>query len=221
MGFFDNLFGGGAGDANKEYQKYLNKAMDEMRQHETQGRQDITGYTQQALGYEQPYREAGQEGLQGYMATLGYGGKGAQQGAIDKFTESPGYQYALNQGLTAVQRGEAASGMTGSGAEQAELQKRGQGMAQQEYGGYQDRLANLAGMGQQSSSRASQLAYGEGGELANLGYGYAGQESNLYGQMGESAAESQMAQSSGLGKFLGTAAGGIANIAQKRHWFGL
>ena len=217
MGFFGDLFGGGAEDANKQYQQYMQQAMDEMRQHEAQGRQDITGYTQQAIGYGDPYRQAGQQALGAYEGTLGLQGGSGQQQALDRFKASPGYQYAVQQAMQGAQRGEAARGLGGSGAEQAELQRRAQGLASQEYGQYQDRLGSLAGMGQQSASQAAQLAYGAGGELSNLGLGYAGQQSGLYDEMGQSAAEARMAKSSALGETIGTLLG-VNHERNKKYW---
>jgi hypothetical protein len=201
------LFDGGAEEANREYQKYQQQALDEMRRSEAQGRGDITGYTGQAIGYGEPYRQAGEEALGAYEGTLGLTGGRGQQAALDRFKASPGYQYAVNQAMQGVRRRAAASGMGGSGAEQAELQRRAEGLASQEYGQYQGRLANLAGSGQQAAGQAAQLAYGTGGTLANLGRGYSAQEAGTLGQMGQSAAEAKMAESSGLGGALGTLGG--------------
>jgi hypothetical protein len=206
------LFDGGAEEANREYQKYMQQALDEMRASEAQGRGDITGYSRQALGYGEPYREAGQQALGAYEGTLGLTGGRGQQTALDRFKASPGYQYAVNQAMQGVRRAEAGRGLGGSGAEEAELQRRAEGLASQEYGQYQNRLASLAGSGQQVAGQAAQLAYGTGGTLANLGQRYSAQQAAALGQMGQSAAEAKMAGSSGLGKAIGTLAGGALSF---------
>lgn len=186
MGFLGNLFGGDheASDAIKEsnriYQEYAQKAQDELRKQQAQGRTDITGYAK-------PYVEAGRTGLDAYMASLGLGPEGGrgQTRAVDRFRMSPGYQFALRQGLDAVRSRGAAGGMIGSGAEARELQRYGQGLAAQEYGRYQQRLTGLASMGQQTSMRT-------GLGLAQLGLGYGGDIANIYGSMGRASAASAM-----------------------------
>jgi len=233
MGFFSDMFGGntGAGDAEKKYMQYMQQALANLQGHEATGRSDITGALKQGLGFQQPYMEAGKSALGAYMGSMGLpGGDGAggaggagygvQQGAVDRFTQSPGYQYALNQGLSAASRGAAATGLSGSGAAQKELQRRGQGMADLGFGQYQGRLAGLAGMGQHASDVSSQMAYGTGGELAQQGLGYAGQETGVYGQMGQSAAEAEMAEAADKNRKSGNMWSSIGALAGFGGMFG-
>lgn len=165
--------------AGEDYQEYLQKALAELQEAWKQGRLDITGYAS-------PYISAGKQGLQAYLATLGLSGGGEQQAAADRFRMTPGYQFALRQGLDAITSANAAKGMTGSGAAARALQQYGQGMAEQQYGAYQSQLAGLAGMGQRTAMQTGQ-------ELGQLGYGYAGQIAGTYGTMGRAKAESEMA----------------------------
>lgn len=201
MGFLDDLFGG---EINKRYRE----ARQTLREHEATGREDIQQALQQALGYGEPYRGAGAAGLQEYMATLGMGGPGV----VDRFRQSPGYQFALQQGLQAAQRGTAAQGLTGSGAEARELQRVGQGLASQEYGQYQNRLANLAGMGQTAAQQAAQQAYGTGQQLSGLGQYYAGQLSPLLQQWGQQAQQQQSGLMGGIGSLIGAGASILGNV---------
>lgn len=176
------------------YKQQMQQALAELRSHEATGRGDISSQLAAALGYGAPYRQAGGQALQAYMGSLGLGGGGAAKTARESFQESPGYQFALKQGLQATQRGAAAGGMMGSGAEQRELQRVGQGMAQQQYGGWQSKLAGLSGMGQQAAQAAAGERMQAGGQLAQLGLGYGGQISGLFGQLGQAGAESGMAK---------------------------
>lgn len=57
--------------------------------------------------------------------------------------QTPGYQFALNQGNEAINRSAAAKGQLNSGNVLAELAKFGQGMASQEYGNQVNRLSGL------------------------------------------------------------------------------
>lgn len=187
----------GGGDIDKGmdyYKQQMQQALAELRSHEATGRGDITGQLTEALKYGAPYREAGGQALQTYMGSLGMGGGGAAKTARESFQESPGYQFALKQGLQSTQRGAAAGGMAGSGAEERELQRVGQGMAQQQYGGWQSKLAGLSGMGQQAAQAAAGERMQAGGELSQLGMGYGGQEAGLLGQLGQAGAEAGMAK---------------------------
>lgn len=185
------------------YQNYLRQAMDALRQHEATGRGDITQHYQQALGFGDPYRTAGAGALGAYQQSLGLGAPTTPNAALNQFRASPGYQFALQQGLQGVRHAMAARGLGGSGAEMQALQARGQGLADQEYQRYQQQLAGLAGMGQQEAGRAAQLAYGTGGALAGLGQQYAQPISGLYGQMGQAAAQAEHMRAQRPGQILG------------------
>lgn len=60
-----------------------------------------------------------------------------------KIQQTPGYQFALDQGNQAINRSAAAKGMLNSGGVLAELAKYGQGMASQNYGNQVNTLADL------------------------------------------------------------------------------
>ena len=218
------LFGGGndygqAYDTSMDkYMTYMDQASQQLGQHEAQGRGDIESYLAKSMGYTQPYMQAGTTGLQSYLGSLGLGGNEARQSALSSFQTSPGYQFALNQGLQGVQRGLSASGMTGSGAEQKALNDYAMGMANQEYGNWQNRLSGLAGMGQTSAESAAGRTYGAGTNLANLGLNYGQQYSQLSQSIAQAQAEAEIAkaqaeaeaksaQGSGLGGLIGGIAG--------------
>ena len=101
-----------------------------------------------------PYMEAGQNAL-GTVADLsGANGIEAGRAAQAQFLESPGYQFQLEQGQKAIDRSAAARGMLRSGATMEASQRFGQGLAAQDFTTYYNRLAGLAGMGQQSANGA-------------------------------------------------------------------
>lgn len=90
----------------------------------------------------------------------------------------PGYQFAFNEGQTAVSRAAAARGMNNSGNVMAALQQRGQDIASQQYGSIIDRLTNLAGATSQNAIAGGQI-YGNmmgqsltGQAEAEIGLGY-------------------------------------------------
>ena len=87
-------------------------------------------------------RDAAQE----YAAANTAGGTGVLE--YGGFKESPGYQFRLDEGQTALERMAAARGLRLSGGTLKEAARFGDGMASQEYGNYYNRLAGLAGVGQ-------------------------------------------------------------------------
>lgn len=93
-----------------------------------------------------PYREAGLRGLAAYEGTLG-----------PTFQTSPGYEFAREEGIRAIDQGASARGMLNSGARLRELTRYGTGVANQEYGNWQNRLAALAGLGQTATGQTAQL----------------------------------------------------------------
>jgi hypothetical protein len=213
MGIFGDDISKAITESGDTYTQWEQKALDAVNAGQTQGRGDISDALSKALGYYQPYSQAGQAGLSQYLASLGLSGGAAQQGAVDKFRTSPGYQFALKQGLSSVQRSAAASGLGGSGAEQRELQSTGQGLADKEYGQWQSKLADLAGMGERTAQSEAQMQYGSGGQLAQLGYGYTGMRTGIYGDIGKSQAEERMAQAAAKAKEDESMWGGLGSIA--------
>lgn len=217
MGFLGDLFGGGQArairHASAAYQQQLQNAMAELRQSRETGRADLTQGFQQALGFGEPYRTAGAGALQAYQGTLGLGGPQAQQTALSSFRQSPGYQFALDQGLRAARGAAAASGRAGSGAEMAELQRLGQGAASQEYGHFQDRLAGLAGMGGQFASQAGQQAMQTGTGLAGLESQFASPLAGLQQGLGQVQGSSILGQQAAHGQFARNIFGGLGSLA--------
>lgn len=199
MSILSGLFGGEDmskyyDKAGEQYQSWMEKALEQLKQSKGEAGGDIEKYYQQALGYGQPYREAGGKALDAYMGSLGLSGTQGRQAAIDAFKAGPGFQFALKQGMRSAQMGAAGAGLTGSGAEQRELQRTGQGLAEQEYGGFQNRLGALAGMGAQESNLAASLSAQEGGALSKLASGYGASAANIYGNIGTALSEQQLAE---------------------------
>lgn len=115
------------------------------------------------------------------------------------YQQSPGYQFQLNQGIDAANRGAAANGMYGTPANQVSLEKLGQNLANQDFNQYLGNSMNLYGRG----------LSGLGG-LENQGYDaastYAGGMGNYFNTLAQLSGESAQynnQQDSGLGSLLG------------------
>lgn len=131
-----------------------------------------------------PWRETGQGALAklASMYNVGPAGTtapGADQGAYGGFFESPGYRFRLDEGNRAVQRSASASGLLRSGAAMKAIDRYSQGLASSEYNSFADRLAQMAGLGQQATG-----ATAAAGQAATQGI------VNAYGQIGNARASS-------------------------------
>lgn len=118
------------------------------------------------------------------------------------FQTSPGYQFAFNQGVKAVDAGAATQGLLGSGARLKALTEFGQGMANQEYWNYLNQLGNLMSAGQNAAA-----------QTGTFGANYANSASNLFGAKGSAQAANAVAQGNIWGETIGNLAPLFGNWA--------
>ena len=158
-----------------------------------QGRDTIGAGVTNANALLQPYIDQGGRALKLTGDLSGANGVDAGRAAMANFEFSPGYQFALEQGLRAVDAGASARGMLVSGGTRIAEQKFGQGLAAQDFASYYNRLAGLAGQGLSASNTAgnnimqgaagqsgidraqAQTALTQGGALAGISTGLGGQ----------------------------------------------
>jgi len=107
----------------------------------------------------------------------------------------------------------AARGLGASGAEQKELSRYITGAASQEFGNWQDRLAQLTGVGQTSAEAQAGRQYGAGTTEAGLGLQYALPSAQIYQDLGKVQAESELSRALMGRQNLSSLIGGISNIA--------
>jgi hypothetical protein len=167
-----SLFGGGsdvyneaakqAGKAGDKYSEYATKERDAYTQYQQQAKGDIDKYLQQGLSYTDAYRKAGENALNVYQESMGLKGQQGYSDVMQMFHESPGYQFALEQGQKSINASAAAGGGALSGGVLKELTKYGQGMADQEYGNWQNRLQGMTELGAKMSSQAESDTVGVG-----------------------------------------------------------
>jgi hypothetical protein len=128
---------GAVGGASKQAQRNLELTLPFMQQQ----------YNASQQGY-QPYVNAGVPALNAETSLLGLNGQDAADAAMANFQASPGYQWALQQGLRGVDAAAAAKGMVRSGATLKAEQTYGEGLANQDFANYYNRLSGLATTGQ-------------------------------------------------------------------------
>ena len=108
-----------------------------------------------------PWREAGLGALGDFQNELGnYAGYVKDPSSYE---QSPGYNWLVNQGVGAIDRGASATGKLDSGQRSKDLMEFGQGLASQDYGNFMgryrgllDRYSNLAGAGQNAANQMGQ-----------------------------------------------------------------
>lgn len=150
-----------------------------------------------------PYVASGQNALTSIGNLSGLNGADASKAALANFQTSPGYGFAVQQGLSAVDHGAAANGMLRSGETLRAEQTLGNNLANNQFGEYYNRLSGIAGMGLQGAGLQNQSTSTYDGLL--------GGQSNTAAQ---TANANGMNQASIYGNAINGAAGGVTNAAR-------
>lgn len=132
-----------------------------------------------------PFLNAGTTAQDAYLFNLGLGERpmiganadGTGGTPYAGFTATPGYQFAFDQGTSAVNALAGARGGMVSGRTMQDLTTFGQGIANQEFGNYLNRLAGLTDQGLSAATMQ-----------ANAANAAAGRISNAYGAIGNAGA---------------------------------
>ncbi len=131
-----------------------------------------------------PFREAGYTALGQLQNLLQNPGQVRQD---------PGYMFQRNEGMRALNANAAARGMTYSGAQAKALQSFGNDYATTKLNESYNRLASIAGIGQQAT-----------GSVANAGQNYAGNVGNNLIGMGNAGAAAALMRGSTYQNMLGS-----------------
>lgn len=209
-----------AGDAANAQFYSTQAAQDFIRRAYRRAEKDFRAGTRDALRTLRPYERHGRQAFNQLARLLdrNYLTKRFRFTQKD-FEADPGYQFRLQEGQKAIERGAAARGGLLSGATQKALQRYGQDLASAEYGRAYGRavgehgmrmqgrgarvagLAGLAGMGAQAASSRAQLRSGMGTTLANMRLGRGARLAELEmregdiraaGELGEAIPRAQM-----------------------------
>lgn len=142
-----------------------------------------------------PYRDQGAQSTALMSDLYGFNGPEAQARARQSFHTDPGYEFQRGEGLRAVEGSAAARGSAMSGGTMKALQQYGTGLADQSYGNWYQRLANMQGIGQNAAA-----------QTGNIGANTASNISNIYGQAGAAQAGAHLATGNAITGTLGDAA---------------
>jgi len=169
-------------------------AMQNSAEMQAQIQKDI--YEQSRQDYA-PWREAGTAALGGLQEMLN---------PNYDLTTSPGYQWRLGQGVSALDKSAAARGNLLSGQQLKAVTDYGQNIGAQEYNNRFNRLASLAGLGQSGTAGTVQA-----------GQNYATGASNAYGNMGQARASGYLGQANAWGNAMNQ---GLGMYGASQGWYG-
>lgn len=200
MGFLD-LFTGGAekraADANRGlFNTYKTEGTSNINAGYDTARGDLTN----ALGAFAPLSDLAKKyggGTDLYMDALGANGAAGNARATNAFQAGPGYQFALDQGLNALNRRRAAGGMLDSGNADLDAIKFGTGLADQTYGDWMSRLGGLVNPELSATSGAASGTAGVHGGLAGLEVGRASDLTNILGETTSGQTNANILQAQG------------------------
>jgi len=112
-----------------------------------------------------PWRTAGSNALTAVQQAYGLIPSSKPYGG---FTTSPGYQFRVDQGIQAIDRGAAARGALTSGGTVKEEQRYGDNLAGSEFNNYTSNLENIAGLGEGATSGTAAAGSSAASNISNL-----------------------------------------------------
>jgi hypothetical protein len=152
----------------------------------------------------QPYTDLGKQAIPTLENLLGIGsaGPGSQQATLE---QTPGYQFAKQQGLASTQAGAASMGLALSGNTLEGLDKFSTGLADQTYGESVNRLMGVAGLGQAAAAgqaanigaganNLSNIAMNQGNNLAGIAANQGASYASIAGNLGSAYLQNQTLQ---------------------------
>jgi len=167
-----------------------------------------------ADAYNKPYRDAGDAALAQLTGLTGLHGDADREFAFSRFRTDPGYQFAVDEGLRAIDSGAASSHLLRSGATLKAEQARGMGLADQQFGQYVNRLFGLSQMGQSAANQQATNTLNTGTNMANIALGQGAAESSIYGNAAKgigTVANDLLNNKSFQGLFSGGGSGVVGN----------
>lgn len=205
-----SAIGGAVGSANAAgaQEKSAGEALDFARQRYWQDRGDNQQIYNQQRQDMAPWLAAGQSSLGELLRQMGAGDFDTTVNP-QNIANDPGYQFRMAEGQKALERSASARGMLASGGALRSLSRYSQGVASDEYQnawsrnqaentGRYNRLAGMAGVGQQASQTMG--AYGsQYGQVMNAaGAQYGNQGANAYGAIGNAQSAGAMGTANAL-----------------------
>jgi len=142
-------------------------------------------------------------GVQTYTPTQQEIDDQRREEAMNRFYQSPDYDFRMNEGIRAMDSSAASRGMLMSGAQLRGITEFGQNLAAGEYGNYYNRLSGIAGLAQTAQNP------------------YAGAQSGMYGNLMGAYGQSGANQANIIGNNANAQAGIWGNALGGVDWGGV
>jgi hypothetical protein len=212
MGLFDLFSNDTAEEAARQRNQGLQQGYDALSSTYGQGRDALTtGYGKAGDLYNN-LLTSNTAGAGAYGDASGANGPAGYARATANFQANPGYQFQMDQGQQALNRGHAAAGNLSSGNADADTLKFSQGLANQSYGGYLAGLQPYLGGQQAATAGAANAAAGLGQGLNQSFQGQGNAANANYTGQGASDAAATM-NNYNVGKNIWGAIQGVGQLA--------
>lgn len=213
MGFLSDIFGGAGKEAARSNMNLIGNFDTKANQQIDAGSSQANDYLAQAGGIYGDMSKMGLDNLGFYKDALGLNGQTGTDAALSRFQTGPGYEFAMNQGLDALDRRAAAKGQLNSGNSTIDTLTYAQGLGNQEWGSYLDRLGNYDTQNRALYSQGAQGQAGTYGSQADLSLGTLDRRLNvgsevLNGRMGANN-DLATARNQGVSNFGSILGGGL------------
>lgn len=163
MGLFDIFTGDSAKKAAAENQARLSSLKKEGMGYFDTGLTGSMSSLDKAAATYQPLADKYGAGSNLYLDSLGVNGAEGNQRAVSAFQTAPGYDFAMNQGLDALDRRAASRGMLASGNTNLDTLNYATGLANQQYGNWQNQLAGMVNPEMAAASGMAGIETGRAG----------------------------------------------------------
>lgn len=148
-----------------------------------------------------PFVGTGTQATGQINSLLGFGGAAPQTAAFDKFRDSTGYNFRVNEGARALDNSFASRGVGQSGAAAKRAIQYGQDMGTGEFGNYYNALLGQQGVGLSAA-----------GAQAGVSTNFVNQTTANNNSGASALANAAIAKSNATGNMWNGIAGGIGNI---------
>ena len=221
MGLFDSLFTNedsvnAATAANAGVSKGLKKAGESIQG----GVNTYNKFATQAGAKFDPFYETGTAANAMYGNALGLNGAEGNAAATGAFQAGPGYQFQMDQGLQALDRGAASRGMLSSGNLIQAEQKYGSDLANQEYQNWLKNLMAGSTSGQNAAQSQANILTGQGDKGYDAGKTMGALQFQGQTAMGNNLAGAELANQQASQNIFGAITAGL-NLAGKVMGMGI
>ena len=203
MAIFDSITGKPAQEATALNIQRLGDLERRGMRYLDQGKKGALGSFDQAAGVYKPLQTKYGAGTDLYLDSLGVNGAEGNQRAVGSFQAGPGYEFGMNQSLDALDRRAASRGMLASGNNTIDTLSTVTGLANQEYGNWQNRLAGLISPEMQAAGGVAGAYTGQAGVHQNDAMNRVNLASNVAGGMNSATTQGANAQMQGSANALG------------------